>query len=126
VLLREPASEEALASIARADTSTTASIAYVEVRAAVAGAARAGRISRRQLERTRRLLHEWWAGFEVIETTDEVIHAAGEVAERYGLRAGDAIHLTAAIVLSDVAVLTFDRELRRAALEAGLEVIVVG
>jgi len=89
----------------------------------VAAARRAGRISPAAKDRAIRLLHRRWREFEILEAEEPLVRAAGEVAETFSLRAGDAIHLTSALVIEDTAFATSDRELRRAAGDAGLEVI---
>jgi predicted nucleic acid-binding protein len=123
LLLVEPESELARKRLGDAETVTTASIAHVETRAAVAAARRARRISGRARDRALQILHRRWSEFDVVEAHHDVIRAAGDLAETYALRAGDAIHLTSALVRADSAFATFDRELERAATAAGLEVL---
>ncbi len=62
----------------------------------------------------------------LVEPTASVIRAAGQIAEEYGLRAYDAVHLASALSLGDrqVVVATWDADLARAAREVGLAVAV--
>lgn len=61
---------------------------------------------------------------EFLELEADVATLAGELAEGHRLRAGDAVHLASALALGDpeLVVASWDGELRRAALEAGLAV----
>lgn len=63
-----------------------------------------------------------WDEIAVVELAEPVASLASEVAEVYALRAQDAVHLASALVLGDVAMVTLDARLARAALDAGLAV----
>lgn len=65
-----------------------------------------------------------WPEYDVIEIDGTLGSRAGDVAERYGLRAGDAIHLASALEIRDEAtvVVAWDSRLRAAAAAAGLAV----
>jgi predicted nucleic acid-binding protein len=67
-----------------------------------------------------------WQQVDAVDVSDDLVRVAGRTAERFGLRAGDAIHLASAAFVGDVQMLTFDRPLARASEEAGLAVIPVG
>lgn len=97
----------------------SASIAYVEVRSAVAR-----RLPHRDSARVRRLVARRWQEIADLAVDDELVRSAGDAAERYRLRALDAVHLAAARRLAegDFVLATWDRELARAAREAGLAV----
>ncbi len=60
----------------------------------------------------------------MIELDDTLIRAAADAAEVLQLTAGDAIHLASALTLDEPELVfaTWDAELRRAALDAGLAV----
>ena len=103
----------------------TSTIAYAEVRAALAAARRARRLSRPRLESARIDFERRWEEIDAIEADEALVRAAGEAAERFALRAGDAIHLASASFAGDVAVLTLDGKLRRAAAEAGIAAIPI-
>lgn len=60
----------------------------------------------------------------MIELDDVLIRSAADTADVLQLTAGDAIHLAAALTVdaTELVFATWDAELRRAALEAGLAV----
>lgn len=120
----EPGREAALDLWGRASTVYASRLAYPEVRAALARAQRGGRLSPSGVRRTRQYLERRWSQVAVLEVTASVARAAGDLADRYALRAGDAVHLASALVLEDpeVTVATWDRRLARAAHDAGLPV----
>ena len=124
LLLRESDWEQSRDILGDADYRRTSRLTYVESRAALAAATRAGRVSPRALARAKRELEERWPAFDVIELTESISMAAGDVAEAYRLRGSDAIHLTSALLFEDPTILvaTWDTGLRQAALEAGLAV----
>jgi predicted nucleic acid-binding protein len=107
-----------------ADPAATTILSYAEGRAALAGAHRSGRIReasyRDSLDRFE-LLHEELVSVGV---DDRLARAAGEHAEVHGLRGYDAIHLATALELGDeeAVLVTWDRDLARAAAAAGLAV----
>ena len=107
-----------------ADTLTSSRVLYVEARSALAAALRARRVSRAMLTRARRRLEDLAEGIAFVELGPAIALRAGGLAERHGLRANDAIHLASALSLLDsrLIVVSWDVELRRAALEAGLAI----
>ncbi len=101
----------------------TSRLAYVEVRAGLAAARRAGRISVASHEVAVRAFDRVWPEYVVVELDGTLGQRAAGVAERYGLRAGDAIHLASALeVANNVSVVAWDGRLRAAAAAAGLRV----
>ena len=106
------------------DAVLSASITYVEARAAVAAARRARRLSRRAEGQALQELEDRWRRVNVVELESTITRAAGDAAERHRLRAHDAIHLASAIALGDpeLVVATLDGDLRRTANESGLGV----
>ncbi len=66
-----------------------------------------------------------WSRFSVVELDMRVAEAAAEIAVATGLRALDAIHLSAALALQDgdLTFATWDKRLHRAARERGLMVL---
>lgn len=95
------------------------------MRSALAAARRARRLTPSQLGRRRRDFDQTWDDIDRIEIDDDLVHEAGIAAERFALRAGDAIHLASAIAARDVTLLTLDRDLARAASDAGVEVLTI-
>lgn len=99
-------------------------LSYVETRAALASARRSRRVSSRLADIAQAQLDQRWRKLLVVELDGPLSHAAGDVADSFGLRAGDAIHLASALELGDpeLVMASWDRALRQAALDAGLAV----
>ena len=99
-------------------------IAYPEGRAALGAAHRSGRLTTGALARAREELSSLFDELAVIELHAQLARQAGDVSEWFGLRAIDAIHLASAIVISDapMVLVTWDEQLARAGLLAGLDV----
>ncbi len=106
------------------DIAVTSRISYPEARAALAAAARGGRLVASEHARSKRDLERAITSLTIVELEPRVALAAGEAAERFALRAGDAVHLASALVLTrgDTLVVTWDRALAAAASVAGLGV----
>jgi uncharacterized protein len=104
------------------DVSFTSRIAYPEARAALAAARRAGRLAPRAYPSALRDLERAVGSFRIVELHPALARAAGDVAERFALRALDAVHLASALALggSATVVVTWDRTLASAASAAGL------
>lgn len=71
-------------------------ITYTEMRAALAKAYRMGRVDNITLEQYKRDLAADWQQLEVVMPTEEMIRRAGDLAEHFGLRGYDSIHLAVA------------------------------
>lgn len=114
---------------AAAEVSATWAV-YVEVRAALAAANRAGRFTASRYGAALTVFEADWRRYFRMPVTASIIVAAGALAELHGLRGYNAIHLASAIRLQSVSkepvqVVTHDRELRAAVLGAGLELLPV-
>ena len=123
LLLRDEEDAETVRSlIAAMDVSCTSRIAHPEARAALAAARRAGRLAPRDHATARRDLDRALSSLRIVELHPVLARAAGDAAERFALRALDAVHLASALALGgrDTVVVTWDRELARAATAAGL------
>lgn len=110
-----------------ADGLVTSAATYPEARSALAAAARDGRITRRVLPRAVAELDRRFSSIDVIELRRPLASVAGSLAERFALRGYDAVHLASALVVDEglTMMLTWDRELARAAAAAGLDVVPV-
>ena len=110
--------------IAAVDATFTSRIAYPEGRAALAAARRAGRLASREHARASGDLERTISSLRVVELHPGLARAAGYVAERFALRALDAVHLASALSLGghDTIVVTWDRTLALATTAAGLAV----
>ena len=110
--------------IAAMDVVYASRVAQIEGRAALAFARRAGRITARGYATAKRDLDRAIGSLRIIEVRPGLARAAGDVAERFALRALDAVHLASALALGghDTVVVTWDRTLALAARTARLAV----
>ncbi|MFT5433178.1 MAG: putative nucleic acid-binding protein [Myxococcota bacterium] len=122
LLIVEPGSEAAAEIWRSADLPVAARIEYAEVRAALASAARGGRITKTQLRAAKADFEALWMDFQIVEITKELTKLGGELAEAEGLRGYDAIHLAAAITAEADVLATADVQLFEAAARQGLHV----
>jgi predicted nucleic acid-binding protein len=99
-----------------------ARILYVEARAVLAAATRAGRLVAGMPRRARANLEDLWGQLAVVEVTGALVGRAGDIAERRALRGFDAVHLTAALDVRALIFLSADRQLCQAASHEGLHV----
>lgn len=110
--------------MAHTELITTSSIAYVEARAAFARRRRSGHLSGAEHRRIVRDFGTDWSRYGLVDVSESLIRDAARLAEAYGLRAYDAVHLASArIVAGDddrrLVIATWDGELEAAALEEG-------
>jgi len=100
-------------------------LAYAEGRAALAAARRGSRLSRpiyaEAIERFDRTYEEVVA----IAVDEQLTRTAGALAAEFALRGYDAVHLATALSIAEheVALVSWDRDLCDAAVEAGLVVL---
>ena len=127
LFVEEEGSREVLDAIADAGDCYTHVIAYAEVRAALARARRMGRASAERLERHKAHLAEIWQALGIVVPDEALIHHAGDLAERFGLRSYSSVHLSAAHALAsrldpavDYRFAAFDKALLEAARSLGL------
>lgn len=101
---------------------------YPEARSAVARAARAGRLNGASMKRSTTLLELLWGDVDRLGLTDGLAHRAGEVAERYGLRGADAVHLASVLEVADpeAVLVTTDGALVEAARASGVATASIG
>lgn len=122
---REPGSGDVRASVDRADGVACSWLAYVEARSAFAAKQRSGEIADEALRRCREEFEGDWARFHRVNVTQGVLRRAGELCERFALRACDSVHLAAAEWLQSglgvpLTFGSFDRRQAEAALQMGL------
>jgi hypothetical protein len=119
VFVAEPGAEEVAGLWSAAEGVCCASIGYVEVCAALAR-----RLSARRASSGKHRLDEYWAAVQSVAVGDRLIVSAAELARRHRLRALDAVHLAAALStkLENLSLVSWDRELRRAAQAEGLAI----
>lgn len=89
--------------VAEADVVATAAIAYPEARAALARRRREGSLPTRVFRIARRALDADWPRYLAIDVTGPLCRNAGDLAERYGLRGYDSVHLAAYLSVAQAA-----------------------
>ncbi len=124
LLVEEEGSEVAATLWDGCDAAVASRLAYVEVRAALASAGRAGRLPRKSLRRAEQAWEGFWASTRPVELTSSLTADAGDLAARYALRGADAVHLASlrAVGTADTVFATWDARLRAGALAAGARV----
>lgn len=117
--------EEGCASAERlwvdSDHLVSAEIGYVEARAALAAAGRAGRIPSDGLDAANTALGDLWAQVDRVPITAALIADAGDIAQREALRGYDAVHLAAAMRAKAGVMATGDQALLAAAARNGMD-----
>jgi hypothetical protein len=84
------------------DGAVSSRLAYPEVRAALAAAARNHVLHGDDLVETEQAWEGYWAATRPVELTHRVERRAGELARDHALRGADAVHLASALVIDDV------------------------
>lgn len=126
LLIHEQGSEWCEEVWADAAAPFTNAVAYVEVRAALAAAERAGRLQPSRLRSSRNRFETVWSEIGVVDCSTDLIRHAGDVAEAAALRGYDAVHLSSALALHaarPLYMLTWDNDLAEASFNAGISVI---
>jgi uncharacterized protein len=127
LLVDEPGSSTAATLWDRADRVVSVRLVYAEARAALAQAARMGRLPARQLRTAVRAMETLYDELDLVEVDDELVRRAGELAEGRALRGYDAVHLAAAALIDDddLVVVAGDRALLGAASHQGMATVDV-
>jgi len=89
----EAGSESVRRLVADANVVATSVVAYAETRAALARLRRERVLTASKATSVKREFDEQWPAYLTLDATDSLCRAAGEVAEKYGLRGFDSIHL---------------------------------
>jgi predicted nucleic acid-binding protein len=106
-------------------------LGLIEVGSAMARKRNAGEVTGEEFGLKRASLLKDWQRFLRIELTPSVALRAFEATGAYGLRGADSLHLASALALKEqlgpdsgeFALVTSDREMKTAALKAGLAVV---
>jgi predicted nucleic acid-binding protein len=99
----------------------TSVVAYAETRAALARLRREGVLTAARLASAKKDFEEQWPMYLALDATDRLCRAAGELAEKYGLRGFDSLHLASfaevarRAVTADIRFSSFDERLNQAA-----------
>jgi predicted nucleic acid-binding protein len=128
--LAEPGSQRMQQATNDAVATVTHLITYAEMRAALAQAVRMKRLSEADRAYQAQAFEADWPALQVIAVDEPLVRRAGELAERFGLRGYDSVHLAAAERAFDGAgrpatfmLAAFDDGLRIAAEALGLDVL---
>jgi predicted nucleic acid-binding protein len=89
----EPGSDDVREVVGQATVVSTSLLAYAETRAALARLRREGALTAATFSLAKRQFENEWPAYFAVEVTDSLWRAAGEMAERYGLRGFDSVHL---------------------------------
>ncbi len=124
LVVEEPGSPLAAELWDASDAALASRLAYPEVRAALAAAARNHQLGAAELRQAEQAWDEFWAATRKVELTADVEQQAGQLARSHALRGADAVHLASALAIgdNDLVVAVWDRRLRAGALAAGLQV----
>jgi uncharacterized protein len=103
-------------------TAASSILVYLEGRAALEAARRVGRLDKGAHGKALDAFEGLCAELVTVGVDQQLARSAGEHAERFGLRGYDAVHLATALELGDeeVVLITWDRDLSRAAEQVGL------
>jgi len=119
--VEEAGSTEVRTLLGAAASVATSAMAYAEARATFARLRRARFLTPQAFATVKRLFEEDWTRFVSIDPTTALVAQAGDLAQRYDLRALDAIHLASFVQVlerathDDVEFSSFDDRLNRAA-----------
>jgi predicted nucleic acid-binding protein len=106
------------------DGALSSRLAYPEVRAALAAAARNHDLDPDDHRTAEHAWEEFWAATRPVELTPAVERHAGELAREHALRGADSVHLASALAIGDpdLIIAVWDRRLHAGALAVGTNV----
>jgi uncharacterized protein len=124
LLVEEAGSELAADLWDGSDAAVASRLAYPEVRAALAAAARNHDLADHDLDAAEQAWDGYWAATRPVELTAAVEQRAGQLARAQALRGADAVHLASALAIGDpeLVLAVWDRRLHAGARAAGLRV----
>jgi predicted nucleic acid-binding protein len=107
------------------DAAISSRLAYPEVRAALAAAARNHDLAADDHDSAEHAWTGYWAATRPVELTAAVEQHAGQLARQHALRGADAVHLASALAVTDpdLIVAVWDRRLRAGVQAAGLRTV---
>ena len=91
--VEEPASDQVRELVQNAAVTVTSNVAYLETRAALARRRRDGTLTAPAFRTAKQDFEADWLNYLVIPASPTLCLEAGDLAERYGLRGFDSIHL---------------------------------
>ena len=125
--VEEPGSRQALRLVRGPAVIATSALTYAEIISALRRKLRESLLKETDYERVARELDRSWREFDVVPVSNDVLRQARRMLERYPLRAGDAIQLGSAVLISVFSRVVFasdDKRLTAAAKAEGLDVLV--
>ncbi len=124
-MLLEQGSDLALELWGSSRQAASSVLAYPEGRAALAAARRGNRLTSRLYRESTERFEEIYLELIAVGVDERLTRSAGAMAADLELRGYDAVHLATAMDLAvdGVALVSWDRDLSRAALQVGLPVI---
>jgi uncharacterized protein len=124
LLAEEPGSDLAAQLWDTCDAAVSSRLAYPEVRAALAAAARNHDLNEDELDGAEQAWEEYWAASRPVELTAAVERRAGRLAREHALRGAGAVHLASALAIGDpdLVIAVWDRRLHTGAQAAGIRV----
>lgn len=122
--IREDDSDDVAAAVAGATVVATSMLAYPEACAAFERRRRDKSVSPAALKAARRAFEEDWPAWIAVGVSTDLVHHSARLAEKFGLRAADAVHLASferilATAGDEVRFLCADDRLTRAAGNVG-------
>jgi len=119
--VEEPGTDQVRRDLGEAETATTSAMSYAEARAGFARLRREGRLTSTLFLAVKRDFDADWLKLAIIEPTGVLCAAAGDLAERYGLRGCESIQLATFLDVArekaseETRFSSFDRQLSRTA-----------
>lgn len=104
LVLPEPSTELMCALWNRADAVVTSRLADAELRAVLRAGERSGHLTDAQYAQALERWQALWPALRKVEVTAGLADRAAALAEEIGLRAGDGLHLAAALLLEEAGV----------------------
>lgn len=122
LLVDEQGSDLAAALWDGCDTAISSRLAYPEVRAALAAAARSQRLTPVDHTRAEAMWEEYWAATRAVDLSGPVARHAGKLTVRHALRGSEAVHLASALAVGarDTVLAVWDQRLQASGKAAGL------
>ena len=128
LVIAEDGAEHARSLWQQAGEVVVSRLAWPKAVAALAAAHRGRRVSDEGYRTATRALRSCFERCTVVSVADPLVDPAADLAAGYNLRAADAIHLATALTVTeaDSLIVTWDRRLRLAAVQAGLATAPAG
>jgi uncharacterized protein len=124
LLVDEPGRDTVTALWDRCDVAVSSTLAYAEVRAALAAAARCRRLTPTSCRRAVAEWDDYWSAMHPVQVTTAIAREAGHLAGEHRLRGADSVHLASMVAIGTrgTVVAVWDDRLRQAASARGFPV----